>query len=394
MMRRPASIYRSARLSAPARTRAQIIDANSGPLVVAGLFRTASGIGESARSCANAYEKHGYDVLRVDLSDSFRQTDMTGADLLDKLPAEKHGTIILHLNAPETTKALFDIGYRGGKTWRVVGYWVWELETLPRAWLPVARHLTEIWTPSQFSANAIGKSVDLPVNIAPHFVSPISIPGENPFRDNMPDDAVVSLVMGDSRSSYDRKNLLGGVNAFLEGAGQNPNAWLIIKTRNFENQEAFNDALAEQIKSHPRICLIDKAISESEKWQLIDACDIFLSLHRSEGFGLVIAEAMALGKAVIATAWSGNMEFMSPETGSLVPYELINTEDRAGVYSDNEIQQRWADPNLTAAAKTIAELTTDATRRNLLGKNASNWVKENLDGSQYVDLLENPLNSD
>ena len=387
-MRRPASIYRSARLSAPASTPAQLNEARSGPLVVAGLFRTASGIGESARSCANAFEKHGFDVLRVDLSDSFRQTDMTGSAYLDKLPDEKHGTLVLHLNAPETTKALFDIGYRGAKTWRVVGYWVWELETLPRSWLPAARHLTEIWTPSQFSADAIGKSVDLPVNIAPHFVSPQHIAGDNPFRYSLPADAVVSLVMGDSRSSYDRKNLLGGVNAFLEGAGQNPNAWLIIKTRNFENQAAFNDALAEQIKSHPRIRLIDKAISETEKWQLIDACDIFLSLHRSEGFGLVIAEAMALGKAVIATAWSGNLEFMSPDAGSLVPYKLINTDDRAGVYVDTGNQQRWADPDRIAAAQMVVELTENAEQRRTLGERGRDAVKQKLDGSQYVRLLE------
>lgn len=384
---RAAAALRSVLAGRPARSAAHLSIAREGPLVVAGLFRTASGVGESARRCADALEGHGLEVRRCDLSDAFRQADLPPDARLAAFPEGPAGTLILHLNAPETAKALLSLGYGRGRRWRVIGYWAWELETLPGDWRGAARHLTEIWTPSEFCAGAIRKSVALPVRVAPHYVAAPAAIRADPFRAGLPGGAVVSLVMGDSRSSLDRKNLLGGVKAFLRGVGDDPNSWLIVKMRNFASDGPFHASLLKEIKAHPRIRVIDQSVSEEEKWSLVGACDIFLSLHRSEGFGLVIAEAMALGKAVIATGWSGNMEFMTEAASCVVPYELISVRDQAGVYRNAGGGQRWAEPDLDFAAEALKRLSADRAMREALGEQGRELVRSRLDGSQYLNWL-------
>lgn len=380
-------LLRSQLLARPAHNLDHLDIASKGPLVVAGLFRTASGIGESARRCADALEARGLNVRRCDLSDAFKQVDLPPDSRLEPFPNDAAGTLIIHLNAPETVRGLFSLRYCGKKNWRIIGYWVWEFEVLPKSWSVAAKHLNEIWTPSAFSAEAIRKRVNIPVNVTPHFVEPPKLSSENRFRKDFPEGAIVTLVMGDSRSSHDRKNLLGSIKTFLHGVGENPNCWLLVKTRNFETQATFNRALADLIKEHPRIRILDQSLPEEEKWLLLDACDIFLSLHRSEGFGLVIAEAMALGKAVVATAWSGNMEFMTPESSCLVPYALISTIDQAGIYENTGEQHRWADPDLEYATNALRKLTDDNGFRKKLGEKAITQIKSNLDGSQYLKFL-------
>lgn len=375
-------------VSRPAKSKKDKQRSSSGPLVVAGLFRTSSGIGRSARSCAEALDKFGIDYLRCDLSATFNQVDLEFLDASFELPESRWGTLILHLNAPETLAALRALRYRNRKRWRVIGYWVWELDVLPSSWEKEARHLTEIWTPTEFSANAIRRAVDIPVVVVPHFVEPPARNlDQNPFREEFPLNATIIGVFADGRSSFDRKNLLGSIGAFLSAAGTDPNCWLLVKTRNLDEHPSFKRALCEMILGHGRVRLLDGSLSEVKKWEVINACDIVLSLHRSEGFGLVLAEAMSLRKAVVATDWSGNTEFMSQSNSCPVPYELVVVMDEYGVYSLSDSSLRWADADLGYAVEILKQLIDNTAMRQEIGERARLSVGEHLDGRAYIKAL-------
>jgi glycosyltransferase involved in cell wall biosynthesis len=104
---------------------------------------------------------------------------------------------------------------------------------------------------------------------------------------------------------------------------------------------------------------------------LLNECQIYISLHRSEGYGLTLAEAMALGKPVIATGYSGNMDFMNSENSILVPYDLVSVGDDAFPYSKDA---RWAQPDIEFAARAMRELSLDSEKRTQLGGLALNDV--------------------
>ncbi|MEE9380520.1 MAG: hypothetical protein V3V03_03860, partial [Hyphomonadaceae bacterium] len=108
---------------------------DQGPLVVAGMFKTANGMGQSARSCVQALRENGFDPTLVDLSDLFNQADSHPELELQKMPSSNSGTLILHANAPETERALLALKLRRWHNWRIIGYWAWELTHAPSNWL-------------------------------------------------------------------------------------------------------------------------------------------------------------------------------------------------------------------------------------------------------------------
>lgn len=370
----------------PAYDQNALEQARQGPLAVAGLFQTASGIGASARVCADALEKRGLSPLRVDLSIAFNQADIECARALTGFPNNAYGTLILHLNAPETLRGLVELGLFRFRKWRVIGYWVWEFEEAPPHWREATRYLSEIWTPTHFSAAAIRMHADIPVRVVPHYVMPpAAIKTAHP-ADDAGNHELRVLTAGDGRSSLSRKNLVGAIRAFRMGLGERADCRLIVKTRNLFAHAASADDIRREIADHPRIDLLDISMSEQEKWSLIRSCDIILSLHRSEGFGLLMAEAMTLGKAVIATGWSGNMDFMDANTACLAPYVLNPVDDKSSVY-DPTTARRWAEPDIAAAAAFLRRLADKPDERRALGERACAFATPRLDGTAYIAAL-------
>jgi glycosyltransferase involved in cell wall biosynthesis len=350
-------------LFAPPATRHPV----EGPVVLAGLFRAASGVGEAARALAATLEERGIPFLRVDLSGVFGQEDLPADEPLQTMPPDRTGTLIVHVNAPETDRALLALRLFRPRAWRVIGYWVWETSRAPDAWKAKARRLSELWTPSRHSADAIQAATGRRPLLAPHRIAPPAqiIARRSDF--GLPDDAVVFLTMADGRSSFHRKNPAGAVAAFKAGVGQNPAARMIVKIRNAD--ESARQALRAAANGDPRIMFLEENLSADARWSLIACCDVFVSLHRAEGFGLPIGEAMALGKAVIATGWSGNMEFMPEGAACVAPYRLAPVMDPTGVYKAASLGE-WAEPDVSAAASFIERLAADRDERVRLGLRA------------------------
>jgi glycosyltransferase involved in cell wall biosynthesis len=196
---------------------------------------------------------------------------------------------------------------------------------------------------------------------------------------------VIVLCAFDLRSTLARKNPLAALDAFRRAAARaRQGATLVFKTVGGAQAPTALAALRAAIGETPDVVLIDEALSTADRDRLLASCDILLSL-RSEGFGLLLAEAMA--KAVVATGWSGNLDFMDDETAVLVPYALTPVDDPQGIYRDG----LWAQADVEAAGRALAELIDDRDRREALGRRARAAVRDRLALPIVADILRRAL---
>jgi glycosyltransferase involved in cell wall biosynthesis len=180
----------------------------------------------------------------------------------------------------------------------------------------------------------------------------------------LPADAVITLVSFNLASSFVRKNPLAAIAAHRAAFGDRADRILLLKVANPHHFPADFELLRAAADA-PNIRLETRLLPDADRHALTQCADIVLSLHRSEGFGLVPAEAMLLGRPVIATAWSGNMDFMAPDAAALIGYKLIPAVDPRGVFEAPGAV--WADPDIDEATKWLQRLADDPALRAALG---------------------------
>lgn len=353
-----------------------------GPIVVAGMFRTSNGIGRAAQTCYNALREDGLSPIAVDLSGPFNQIEHDSTLALGSMPEGKSGTLLLFANAPETHRALMHLGLRFWHDWRIVGCWAWELPVFPESWADSMKHFSEIWVPSRFVADALPRAGSQPIRIVPHHVPAPASPatrerGNAPFR---------FLCMADGKSSFYRKNISAAVRMFREAFEPGKAVQLTVKCRNLEMFPQFAQDLHEAAALDPRIELIEHNMNESEVHTLLSSCDVLVSPHRSEGFGLVMAEAMALGRPVIATGWSGNLDYMTEQNACLLPYRLVPVDDPTGIYQMAR-GAVWAEADIAAGVRAMRLLRDNPEHYAALGDKARQDVLKNLDRGAYTRAL-------
>lgn len=366
------------------RRRAPLLAGSSKKIAVAGLFSTASGIGESARKCADALEKWGCEPIRCDLSYVFGQADLDPMET-NAQDLTSADVVILHLNAPETKKALLELGLHRFKRTKVIGYWAWETSYLPESWVSVARYVNEVWVPSRFIAETVAARVDCPVRVCPHTFSAPEI--EPPQFQKQ--SGLHCLCMADGFSSFFRKNILGAIQMFQSAFPQSADAKLTVKTRNLSPSDPVGQQIAEAARRDDRITLNNANLSMVEQRALMQSCDVVLSPHRAEGFGLVIAEAMTMGKVAIATGWSGNMQFMTSENSIPLPYALVPVDDPNAVYPADP-DSFWAEPDIAFGASKLRELALDTERRFDIGQMAKATIRNELSPQIWIDAIKDP----
>src|SRR5207253_2018072 len=194
-------------------------------------------------------------------------------------------------------------------------------------------------------------------------------------RFGLPDDAVIFVTSFETNSDPQRKNPLAVVDAFLNGVGDDSRAHLVIKVNNPKTQAGEHSVLRELLTrcaGHPRIRLLTETLSYLDVLSLYASCDVYVSMHRAEGLGLGPMEAMALGKPVIATAWSGNMTFMNHTNACLVSYALVPVVGSIVEYSKARLGDAayWAEPNVGEASAWMRQLMRDPILRAKLGAQA------------------------
>lgn len=350
---------------------------------VAGLLSSSSGLGAGARYCVQALEASGVPTSTVDLSAEFGHDDFDSPARADRSGPSGAGQVVIHINGPEFERACFLLNLWKGHGKKVIGYWAWELPTPPPGWEAALAYLHEVWTPSSFVADAIRPLTDKPVRVIPHFVPQVGTAGASANSDQI--GSASFLIIADGRSSFARKNVAASIRAFQDGA-KSAASRLFVKLRSARLYPQHLDEVRSLAAQDSRIVLVDRVLNAHQYGALLDEADVLLSLHRSEGFGFPMAECMARGKPVIATGWSGNMDFMDAQSAALVPYSLVPVNDPCGVYQA-AAGAVWAEPDQDAAVKILAELEADPDLRAAIGRRARSRVSALGDPARWEEAV-------
>ena len=360
------------------------------PIGIVGLYSTLSGIGEGARLAYAALDTAGYTPSAFDLSPAFGQVEIAD-EAKRRALVPGSGTLVVHHNGPFVPHALWALGSARIRARRIIGYWAWELPRLPAQWQPSFRYVHEIWVPSHFTRDAIAAATDKPVHVVPHPVPPMTVTPNMRGKLGLPNDALMVLNVVHLGSAFARKNPLAAIAAFRRAYGNASDRVLVIKLIAGGATEWAQRALAEAIAGAGNIRLIEGVLPEADMLGLMAASDIVISLHRSEGFGLVPAQAMHLGKPVIATGWSGNLEFMTERNSALVKYALIPVHDPEGSFDGDG--QRWADADIDDATAWLKRLADDADLRRKLGETAAADVTAQLSPQRFAENVATLIKS-
>lgn len=336
-------------------------------VTVIGYVQAESGVGESARSTLRALActdvPHAVSDFRV--GNVSRMGESVDARLAT---GRQHAISLFHINADQLPLARTFLGEGPfSETYRI-GFWAWELENFPPEWHGAFAHVDEVWVPSTFCQRAIAAVSPVPVLVMPHCVEVPAQLSPQRARFGLREDSVAFLAVADMMSIAGRKNPFAAVQAFRDAfAADDTRVQLIVKIANAHRDAAAHEQLMVLVAGHPQIRVLDESLDRDTLNRLLDSVDCFVSLHRSEGFGLVIAEAMARGKVVLATDWSGNTDFMNARNALPVDYRLVSLQADAGPYRRGE---RWAEPLHDDAVAKMRQVVADATLRNRLGARA------------------------
>lgn len=364
-----------------------------GPLIVSGFLGDVLGLGRAARLTASALEEAGYSVVRHDLRPLLHtHAGQPYAEAV--LPGGAGGGVwILHCNAPEAEVFLRRIPHRLWRDRYRIGIWAWELEALPVEWRRVARNFHEIWAPSAFVAEAV-RPYARRVRVMPHPLTDMATAVPDRKRFGFEDGVFVFAALADGRSTLARKNPLGAVEAYRRAfPAPAPAARLVVKLVHPDADPKGMAALEAAIAGRPDIAVYTESLSDTEMLSFLASIDGLIALHRSEGFGLVIAEVMSLGKPVVATGWSGNADFMTGAVADAkVRYALVPTDDPSGRYQG----ARWAEPDLDHAAELVARIVKDPAFRRRLAEAGppaaaalnQPWTRNRLMGHPFAALVQ------
>lgn len=355
---------------------------------IIGYLKSELGVGESARLCTASAEaasiSHSLVDFNVDCS-SRADDDRLSHKISNRNP---HRVNLFHINADQVPRAFACLGDAFFKDHYNIGFWHWELPEFPDEWTPSFAFLHEIWVPSQFVMNAVSAKSPLPVVRMPHAVALGVSPDVSRTDMGLPEGKFLFLMMYDMHSFQSRKNPHAVVEAFSKAFPQAKDTALVIKTMNTHTYPREWAELEAVLSDTPGITIINKMLTRQEVYDLESLCDCFASLHRSEGFGLGLAESMYLGKPVIGTNWSGNVDFMNEKNSCPVDYELVELKRDFGPYAKG---QHWAEPDTEHAAWFMRKLVEDADFRTRIAEAGRQTIRTEFSHEAVGELYRKRL---
>ncbi len=254
-----------------------------------------------------------------------------------------------------------------------IGFWLWELGQFPDPWTRPLNYFHEIWCPSRFVQKAIAEKSSRTVKFMPPTIE-VEEPEEfDRSQFKLPADSFLFLFVFDFKSHVLRKNPMGCIRAFRKAFPKGDEAaGLVIKSMDGDRYPDEFRCLTDEAQNDPRIILIDATFTVQEVLGLMKVCDAFVSLHRSEGIGLCLAQSMLLGKPVIATNYSGNTDFTLPDNSCLVEFKLIPVKEGEYPFWEGQV---WADPSVDQAASYMQKLVADKTYCEKVAEAGRSYIK-------------------
>lgn len=348
-----------------------------------GNIRAETGLGQSTRLISDILEESGskYTIKDFFVPPGPSMNDHTHDDKIsDEIPYDIN---IIHVNASEFTVAFINMGQEVWDHRYNIAYWLWELEDFPEEWLGCLNLLDEIWTPADFITNTLKKYTDKPVMTLPYCVkAPTDAKFDRKFF-KLPEDKFLFLMMFDSGSIMERKNPDSVFEAFKMAFGTDSDeVGIVVKINEYSERDI--EYIHNALKGYKNVYILSDTLSKVQVNSLTKCVDVFVSLHRAEGFGLVLAEAMIVGTPTIATNWSANTEFVDENSACLVGYKMIQIEEDIPPYKKGF---SWADANVDEAAAYMKRLFEDKEFYNSISNNAKTYVNKRLSMERATGIL-------
>ncbi len=350
-----------------------------GPAVrVTGYLGHTLGLGAAARGYVRALEAADVPVRTVSVPLHHLELPVAldaeyGRHGFEDLIHEgRHGFEIVAVNADELPDLVERLGadyFEGPR----IGIWGWETNTIPPRWQRAFALVDEIWVYSRFMAENIGAATAVPVIALP---PPVQRPAEpvEALRLGVP-GGFLFLFAFDYLSTIQRKNPVGLIEAFKLAFAPGEGPQLLVKTINAPLRPLAEEEVLWAAHGRQDIHVIDRSLSGAELNGLMAACDCYVSLHRAEGFGLTLAEAMAIGKPVIGTGYSGNVDFMNAGNSYLVDYTIGRVGPDCEIYPP---EGEWAEPSIEHAAELMRRVHGDPAQAARTGAEAREDIARTL----------------
>ena len=357
---------------------------------VSGYMGHVLGLGAAARGYAEALAAAGVDVRTRSVSldrlrpavDQGEEYGSHGFALRDDAGTPDAEIVCVN---PGELEALVDLTGPGGLVRPRIGVWGWETDTVPSNWAPAHAFVDEVWVYSRFVADNLARLTDRPIAVLP---PPVPIPSPAVSQRLGVGDGFLFLFAFDYSSTIQRKNPVGLIEAFTCAFAPGEGPQLLIKTINARLLPLAHEEVLWAARDRPDVHVVDRSLSDAERDGLIAACDCYVSLHRSEGFGLTMAEAMAIGKPVIATGYSGNVDFMTADNSLLVDYSLTHVGPDAAIYPADGT---WAQPSLAHAAALMRRVHDEPGTAAGLGARAREDIARTLSAGATGDAMRRRL---
>jgi glycosyltransferase involved in cell wall biosynthesis len=338
-----------------------------------GYFHAETGVGQSVRGARAALESAAIALSVREVADGFakREQNYPASPVSTSFP---YTTNLLYVNADQTHVVRESLGESFYRDRHNIGFWVWELDEFPEEWLSAFAPYREIWTPSTFCRDAIARKSPIPVFCVPYAVSPAAPAGMDRQYFGLAPDRFIFLTAFDVLSVVERKNPLAVIRAFEKAFGPDSGCELVVKVN---HADAGGDCIQmlRQACSTGSVRILDAILEREEMDALTNCADCIVSLHRSEGFGLLLAEAMHFGKPVIATNYSGNADFTRPDNSLLVDYRMVPVGPNCAPYNPTS---RWADPDVDHAASHLQAIFRQQNLRRRLAVEGRRFVRQAL----------------